>query len=183
MNMTLHHPKCTVTVQIEAALEAYQLPDIPLVYPDGELPNGMASLVRLIIRSADAAAQLALVGRPCCCHAAVNGDQLLVVQFDLLTLISLPEGRIIQWLLMDCPGGCLGLYPLVDGWLIHGECAIHRLDRELHLLWERYGADTFASVTGKDAFTLTPDRILLWDFDDNYYELDLDGSLVKFIKK
>lgn len=184
--MMLHHPKCEVTARIEpvCSLDRIQLPTgMPVHFPEYPDPNGMASLVCLTIHAAEAAQALALVGPPCCCHTRISGDLLLVVQFDLLTLVSLPEGRILQRCEMDCPGGCLGLHPLEDGWLIHGEGAILRLDRELQPLWEYCGADIFASVTGKEAFTLTNDRILLWDFNDNYYELDLTGKLIKFIEK
>lgn len=183
MQITLHHPESEISITVEPVLAVNQLPQGPLIHPDAEIPNGMASLADIRIRTAGATRTLRLVGPPCCFGAAVNGDQLTVMQFDLLTLVSLPDGQILRQQTVDCPGGCLGLYPLGDGWLIHAEDAVIRLDRELQPLWIRCGADFFVSVTGRNAFTLRDDRILLRDFSDNYYELDFQGNLIKFIKK
>ena len=143
----------------------------------------MASFVSVTVLSKESERAFLLIGPPCCCTAAVNGDTLLIVQFDLLTLISLPEGQILQQKVIDCPGGCLGIYPLGEDWLIHAEDAIIRLDRKLQLLWHRCGADIFVSVDGGDSVTLTEDRILLRDFQDNHYELDFQGNLIEFIEK
>lgn len=181
--MTLYHPECKIHILTEPVLEVNQLPDGPLIYPDMVLSNGMSSLADIRIRTADGTRRLRLVGPPCCFGAAVNGNQLGVIQFDLMTLISLPEGKIHRRQSIDCPGGCLGLYTLGDGWLIHAEDAIIRLDRDLQPLWTRCGADIFVSVTGKEPFAVANDRILLHDFSDNYYELDLQGNLLQFIKK
>lgn len=183
MQIALQHPEFEISIAAEPVLAVSQLPQGPLVYPDTEFPNGMASLADIHIHTGDTTHTLRLVGPPCCFGAAVNGDQLAVMQFDLMTLLSLPELQILRQQTADCPGGCLGLYPLEDGWLIHAEDAVIRLDRELQLLWTRCGADIFVSVTGRDAFTLRDDRILLQDFSDNYYELDFQGNLVKFIEK
>lgn len=40
------------------------------------------------------------------------------------------------------------------------------------------GRDIFVSASGKEAFTLTKDTVQLYDFEDRYYELDLEGSLL-----
>lgn len=38
--------------------------------------------------------------------------------------------------------------------------------------------DIFASVSGKEPFELCEDRIKLYDFEDNYYEIDFWGIIL-----
>ena len=38
--------------------------------------------------------------------------------------------------------------------------------------------DIFVSITNKTAFEIKTDRICLYDFYDNYYEIDFDGNMI-----
>ena len=44
--------------------------------------------------------------------------------------------------------------------------------------WSFSGKDIFASVTGRPAFEMTGNSIKLYDFQDNYYEIDYNGKEV-----
>ena len=65
-----------------------------------------------------------------------------------------------------------------DGYLIYGEIEIIKLDNEFNTLWKFSGRDIFVSTTGKNAFELTDHSIKLYDFNDNFYEIDFDGKLI-----
>ena len=66
----------------------------------------------------------------------------------------------------------------------------HPLPRELSLreslkiraslgLWAFSGKDIFASVSGKLPFEIKDELICLYDFEDNYYEIDFEGKHIK----
>ena len=96
-----------------------------------------------------------------------------VVQLDL-TSISLRSCRKLDTL------GCnFGIYKVTDGYIIHGETEIEKLDEGLNKLWEFSGIDIFVSVTGREAFSLGENSIQLYDFEDNFYEMDLQGNLIR----
>ena len=96
-----------------------------------------------------------------------------VVQLDL-TSISLRSCRKLDTL------GCnFGIYKVPDGYIIHGETEIEKLDESLNKLWEFSGIDIFVSITGREAFSFGENSIRLYDFEDNFYEIDLQGNLIR----
>ena len=48
----------------------------------------------------------------------------------------------------------------------------------LNQIWRFSGKDIFATVSDKTAFTIENDSIKLYDFEDNFYELDFNGKLI-----
>ena len=52
------------------------------------------------------------------------------------------------------------------------------LSAGLNRLWSFSGADIFASVTGKNPVELRERSIVLYDFEDNRYEIDYDGNVI-----
>ena len=46
-------------------------------------------------------------------------------------------------------------------------------------LWAFSGKDIFASVFGKLQFEIKDELICLYDFEDNYYEIDFEGNSIK----
>ena len=62
--------------------------------------------------------------------------------------------------------------------IIHGEMEITMLDNEFNKMWSFMGKDIFASVSGKEPFEICKDRIKLYDFEDNYYEIDFCGKCI-----
>ena len=52
------------------------------------------------------------------------------------------------------------------------------LDNNLSEIWKFIGKDIFASICNKKVFEICNDRIKLYDFEDNYYELDFNGKQI-----
>ena len=48
--------------------------------------------------------------------------------------------------------------------------------KDFHTKWKFSGRDIFVSASGKKSFELCEDRIKLYDFNDDYYEIDLNGN-------
>lgn len=54
-----------------------------------------------------------------------------------------------------------------------------QLDFDFNKVWSFMGKDIFVSQTQKEAFILCENSIKLYDWEDNFYELDLMGRVKK----
>ena len=110
--------------------------------------------------------------------AILKGSQLILMLNEQLFEINMQTCAIEKYKKLDIIGGTFGLYETAHGYVIHAELDILMLNLDFEILWDFSGRDIFVSITGKTAFTLTDTAIQLFDFNDHYYELDLDGKLV-----
>lgn len=56
---------------------------------------------------------------------------------------------------------------------------IYRIDSNLNVVWQFSARDIFVRYQVEEpAFIMKKDRICLFDFLDNYYEIDYDGKLL-----
>ena len=63
--------------------------------------------------------------------------------------------------------------------IVYGEQYIRMLDNNLNEIWSFCGKDIFVSVSNKNPFQISDNMIKLYDYKDNYYELDFDGNQIK----
>ena len=110
--------------------------------------------------------------------ALLKGDHLILLLNEQLFKISMKDCSVREYKQLDIIGCTFGLYETIPGYVVHGELDILMLDSNFELLWDFSGRDIFVSVTGKTAFTLTDTTIQLYDFEDNYYEIDMNGKLL-----
>ena len=110
--------------------------------------------------------------------AILEDENLTVLQNDYITQINLKTVQIIASYELDVFGTTFSIYRMSDGYLIYGEIEIIKLDNEFNTVWKFSGRDIFVSTTGKNAFELTDHSIKLYDFEDNFYEIDFDGKLI-----
>ena len=112
--------------------------------------------------------------------AILEEDTLTVLHHDYITQIDL-SCMCASSRQLDIVGTTFSLYRIADGYVIHGELEILRLDDALQTVWQFSGKDAFVSISGKESFALTEDSIRLNDFQDNFYELDLDGQVLRMV--
>lgn len=110
--------------------------------------------------------------------AFLKGDHLILMLNEQLFRISMKDCIIREYKQLDIIGCTFGIYETIHGYVVHGELDILMLNTNLEVLWDFSGRDIFVSVTGKTAFALTDTTIQLNDFEDNYYEIDLNGKLL-----
>ena len=67
---------------------------------------------------------------------------------------------------------------MVNGYIVYGEIEIIMLDLDFNKVWGFTGRDIFVSQTRKNAFVLGENSIELYDWENNYYELDFNGNLI-----
>lgn len=90
--------------------------------------------------------------------------------------IDVVKGEIIGINPTDIFGSVFSPNKFGDDYIVHGEIEIARYNRDLEKLWSFSGRDIFASITGKRAFEMSDNLIKIYDFQDNYYEIDCDGK-------
>ncbi len=96
----------------------------------------------------------------------------VIVEFDLETLSVLKHKTIGDETYFS-------LHPITDGYLIHGELSILRLDRNFEQVWNFYGSDIWVVQDGaRESFQIVDDQILLEDWNGIKYILNMDGKLV-----
>ena len=108
----------------------------------------------------------------------LNNDSLVIAKFNTVYMINIMTCEL-HLKELGSVGGAYSLHQSKNGYIIHCETEIIMLDFNFNELWSFCGADIFTSVTGKECFKLFDNRIELYDFADNYYEIDLNGKLIK----
>ena len=152
-----------------------------ILNPNGLTRNNMYRTLCISVMGATNA-EIALVGdyhtSDCDC-AILEGDILTVLQNDYISQIDLKTFQIVAGYKVDVFGTTFAIYRISDGYLIYGEIEIIKLDNEFNTVWKFSGRDIFVSITGRNAFELTDHSIKLYDFEDNFYEIDFNGNLIR----
>jgi len=112
--------------------------------------------------------------------AVLENCILTILQNDFITQIDL-EKESVKTLPLNIYGTTFSIYQAAEGYLIYGEYEILKLDKSLNTVWRFCGRDAFVSVSGKNPFEITSNSIRLYDFEDNFYELDFNGNPIKEI--
>lgn len=110
--------------------------------------------------------------------AVLEGEVLTVLQDKTVTQLRVTDGALLRSVDIGGPGHNYAIYQVDQAYLICGELEIAMLNFDLQKLWTFSGADIFASVTGKNPVELRERSIVLYDFEDNRYELDYDGNVI-----
>lgn len=110
--------------------------------------------------------------------AVLEGDLLTVMQEDLFTQFNVRDGSIIRSVRISCYGCNFGIYRVTGGYIIYGELEVFMLDEDFQRKWEFWGSDIFITNSSHIPFELCEKSIKLYDWEDNYYELDYNGKLI-----
>jgi hypothetical protein len=111
--------------------------------------------------------------------AILENDILTVLLDQIIVQINILNGSIVRHIELDCFGCNLAIYRVEKGYIIYGECEITMLKFDFSKRWAFSGKDIFASVSGKLPFEIKDELICLYDFEDNYYEIDFEGNHIK----
>ena len=124
---------------------------------------------------------IALIGNYHCYDidcAVLDGKVLTIMQYHTISQICVDDGTLMLHKAFECFGCTFGLYRVVNGYIVYGEIEIIMLDLDFNKVWEFTGRDIFVSQTRENAFVLGENSIELYDWEDNYYELDFNGNLI-----
>ena len=182
--MILENNNCSIDIKIDETFTIdsadnryYDIIHNPCHYKHSDLAKTLAIHVDLFSKEYS----IALVGSfytydsDC---AVLENDTLTVLQNDTITVINIIDGSIIKHITFDCFGCNYGIYKAKKGYIIYGEIEITMLDFDFVKKWAFSGKDIFVSLSNKKHFELLEDSICLYDFEDNYYEIDYDGKII-----
>ncbi len=110
--------------------------------------------------------------------AVLDGKVLTIMQDNMISQICIDDGLLILHKGFGCLGCTYGLYRVINGYLVYGEMEIVMLDLDFDKVWAFSGRDIFVSRTRENAFVLGEHTVKLYDWEDNYYELDFMGKLI-----
>lgn len=183
--MVLENKKCCVKIKIDQTYTIdstdnryYDVVLNPCHYKRGNLSKTFSIYVDLFEREFC----IALIGSfyiyddNC---AVLDDETLTVLQNDAITQIRITDGTIIRHIELDCFGCNFAIYKVENGYILHGEIEITMLDLDFIKKWSFSGKDIFVSVSGKQSFEIRDSSICLYDFEDNYYEIDFDGKILR----
>ena len=109
----------------------------------------------------------------------VLDNEILTIMLDgFIVQIDINNNQMAKCKETDSFGSAFTMKKYKNDFIVHYECAIVRYDENLNEIWSFGGADIFANVNGKVTFVMAKDRIKLYDFEDNYYEIDYDGKII-----
>lgn len=111
--------------------------------------------------------------------AVLDDEILTVLQDDTITQIDISDGSIVRHIKFDCFGCNYRLHKVNKGYIVLGEIEITMLDFDFVKKWSFAGKDIFVLVSaGKTPLQIREDSICLYDFEDNFYEIDFEGNLI-----
>lgn len=109
------------------------------------------------------------------------GDHVFFMFCDRLCLFDPATRRIVKQTAIGtlCPV-LFAAYAYRDDFILYGETDIFRIAPDLSVRWQFSGRDIFVRNPEKEgpAFEMKSDRICLYDWEDNYYELSYEGGKV-----
>jgi len=111
--------------------------------------------------------------------AVLDGSTLTVLMDDEIFVLDLESISLVRHTTIG-DESYFAIYPVEHGYIIHGEQAIMRLNRDFEQVWRFYGSDIFVTPgDGKGSFAIADDRIYLEDWNGYKFILDLDGKLLR----
>lgn len=185
--MELQNDKCNVKISVDTTYTVGSTDNKPF---DVELDlsnigrSGFYKALSITIDLFYRNFQIALVGDFCSCEmdCAILDDEILtILQNNTITQLSIIDGSVLLFKKLDCFGINYGIYKLQQGYIIYGEVEIIMLDFEFNEKWKFSGKDIFVSISGKTAFQICEKTIKLYDFEDDFYEIDFEGKLISDI--
>ena len=113
-------------------------------------------------------------------YAFIEDNSLFLFLNDTVCEYDIQNGEMINKKSMDLAGTLFSVYRYQQDFIMYCEMDIIRMTRNLDVVWVFGARDIFVRYQGEEpAFEMMPDRIRLYDFSDNYYEIDYDGKVIK----
>ena len=107
------------------------------------------------------------------------GEKVFLMLNDRLCVFNPATGRIDMKKRIDPIGTMFEAHAYGSDFILYGELFIFRISSNLDVKWVFAARDIFVRQSlDEPAFLMKEDRICLYDFYDNYYEIDYDGNLL-----
>ncbi|TGM03789.1 hypothetical protein EHQ76_09090 [Leptospira barantonii] len=107
----------------------------------------------------------------------INDSKLLLCVGDAIFCLEIPSLKLL-WISQVDTASCFGIYKISDGFIIHGECEITRINGNGNIIWQHSGSDIFTTAEGTDTFKIENDIIHAKSWDDRRYKFSLSGAIL-----
>lgn len=183
--MTVQNDICNVNISIDETYTVESTDNKPydlVINPRNLRHNDMYKIFSIHIDLFSHTISIALVGDyysydvDC---AILENNVLTILQNDTIVQLNIKDGTMVNFKEFDCFGCNYGIYRVEKGYIIYGEIEITMLDFDFNKRWSFYGKDIFVSMSEKKAFELLDNSIKLHDFENNFYEIDFSGNLIR----
>ena len=85
----------------------------------------------------------------------------------------------INWAIRPDMAEIFEFYDLEDDYLVRGELAIHRIDKDGQIKWSYGGRDIWVNIEGKTEVVIDSNKIILTDFNNDEYIIDFNGKTLE----
>lgn len=85
----------------------------------------------------------------------------------------------IKWSIRPDMAEIFEFYDLEEDYLVRGELAIHRIDKEGQIKWSYGGRDIWVNLEGKSEVIIDSNKIILTDFNNDEYIIDFNGKTLE----
>ena len=105
----------------------------------------------------------------------IENDRILICCSDSVFCLDLPTLNL-KWKIKPDEITSFRIFKIDNGYIIHGELQITRIDNEGKIIWKQGGADIFVNPDGKDELEINKDYIKAVDWENRVYIWDLNGK-------
>lgn len=110
---------------------------------------------------------------------ALHKNGLFMMLNEVLCIFNPDTLSIDKQIEINPIGTMFEVHPFGEDYILYGELNIYRISSDLNVEWNFSGRDIFVKYTGDEpAFMMKEDKICLYDFEDNYYEIGYDGKVI-----
>ena len=110
---------------------------------------------------------------------ALHDNGLFMMLNSVLCVFNPETLDIDQQTKIDPWGTMFDVYPYKNDYILYGETDFYRVSSCLDIMWRFSARDIFVRYRGDEpAFEMKEDRICIYDFLDDYFEIDYDGKIV-----
>ena len=115
---------------------------------------------------------------------AMHDDGLFFMLNDVLCIFDPVTLEITHKTTISPFGTMFEVHQFGKDYILYGENEIYRISENINEKWSFSGADIFVRRgSNLPAFEMKDDRICLYDWLDNHYEIDYDGNVITEILK
>jgi len=104
----------------------------------------------------------------------IEHNRILICCSDSIFCLDLPTLNLI-WKTKVDEATAFEIYKVDNGFIIHGELEITRIDNNGKIIWKNGGADIFVTPNGKDDFEIKDNFIKATDWENRIYKWNLNG--------
>ena len=104
----------------------------------------------------------------------IETNRILICCNDSVFCLNLPTLNLVWKSKVDI-ATAFGIYKIENGFIVHGELEITRIDNNGNIIWKNSGTDIFTTLSGKNGFEIRANFIKATDWENRVYKWDLNG--------